>query len=130
MLKSGQVPDSRGWEEVMQACLRRRALWIACVCLVAGLGLAGAALADERSYFSPIIDVDTKRGFLFISSDSGIVIVKVSEAAMPHLGKLPIMGMIDLVAEVRPGHKVVYLKSWKVVAGESDCKIFDGKQCK
>lgn len=114
----------------MQVLLRRSILWIACVCLLAGLCLGGAALAAERGYFSPIIDVDVKRGFIFISSDSGIVIVKASEASMPHLGKLPIMGMIDLVAEVKPGDKVVYLKSWKVVAGESECMIFDGKQCK
>ncbi len=114
----------------MQVFLRRRTIWIACVCLLAGLWLGGTVLAADRSYFSPIIDVDAKRGFLFISSDSGIVIVKASEAAIPHLGKLPIMGMIDLVAEVKPGHMVVYLKSWKVVAGESDCMVFDGKQCK
>lgn len=114
----------------MQRLLRRSTIWIACLGLAASLGLAGAVLAAEKSYFSPIIDVDAKRGFLFISSDSGIVIVKASEAAKPHLAKLPIMGMIDLVAEVKPGHKVVYLKSWKVVAGESACKVFDGKKCK
>ncbi len=114
----------------MRRFFRRSFIWIACVGLLAGFCLAGTALAADRSYFSPIIDVDAKRGFLFISSDSGIVIVKAGDAAMPHLEKLPIMGMIDLVAEVKPGHKVVYLKSWKVVAGESDCMVFDGKQCK
>ncbi len=114
----------------MRRFFRRSFIWITCVGLLAGVCLAGTALADDRSYFSPIIDVDAKRGFLFISSDSGIVIVKAGDAAMPHLKKLPIMGMIDLVAEVKPGHKVVYLKSWKVVAGESDCMVFDGKQCK
>ena len=114
----------------MRVLWRRSTIWVASVWLVAGLSLAGTILAADRSYFSPIIDVDPKRGFIFISSDSGIVIVKASEAAAPHLGKLPIMGMIDLVAEVKPGDKVVYLKSWKVVAGESECMVFDGKQCK
>jgi hypothetical protein len=110
--------------------MRRTTVLITSACLLLSLSLAGAALAAERSYFSPIIDVDAKRGFIFISADSGIVIVKASEAAMPHLGKLPRMGMIDLVAEVKPGHNVVYLKSWKLVGGESDCKVFDGKACK
>jgi len=92
--------------------------------------LASPVSAKTKSIFSPIIDVDEKLGFLFVSSGSGIVIVQASEAAKPHLGKLPIGGMIDLVVEYKKGRKAPLLKSWKVVAGESECKIFDGTGCK
>ena len=100
-------------------------LWLlACLCL------AAAALAETKSYFSPIIDVDIERGFLFISTDGGILIVQASEAAKPHLEKLPRMGMIDVVVERTKGRKVALLRSWKIVGGESSCMVFDGKQCK
>ena len=100
------------------------------LCLLACLCLAAAALAETKSYFSPIVDVDVERGFLFISTSSGILIVQASEAAKPHLGKLPRPGMIDVVVERTKGRKVALLKSWKVVGGESSCMVFDGKQCK
>ena len=99
-------------------------------CLLAMFCLAGPAMAKETSLFSPIIDVDTERGYIFVSGGSGIVIVRASKAAKPHLGKLPVGGMIDIVIEQEPGQKAALLKSWKVVAGESDCKVFDGKVCK
>ena len=92
--------------------------------------LASPVLGKTKSIFSPIIDVDKKLGLLFVSSDSGIVIVQASEAAKPHLGKLPIGGMIDVVVEYKKGSTAPILKSWKVVAGESECKVFDGKECK
>lgn len=92
------------------------------------LSWIGPVAAEEKSIFSPIIDVDKEKGFLFVSGDSGIVIVEVPEAAKPHLDKLPISGMIDIVVEVRPG-KYPLLKSWKVAGGESTCKQFDGKTC-
>ncbi len=98
--------------------------------LIVCLCLAGPAVAETKSIFSPIIDVDVERGFLFVSTDSGILIVQASEAARPHLGKLPVMGMIDVVVEMKKGKNVALLKSWKLVGGESSCKIFDGKQCK
>lgn len=100
------------------------AFLIACLCL------AGPVFAETKSIFSPIIDIDAERGFLFVSSDSGILIVQASKAAKPHLGKLPVMGMIDLVVEMKKGRKVPLIKSWKVVGGESDCKVFDGEKCK
>jgi len=96
--------------------------------LMVCLNWSGPVAAEEKSIFSPIIDVDKERGFLIVSGDSGIVIVEVPEAAKPHLDKLPISGMIDIVVEVRPG-KPPLLKSWKVAGGESACKHFDGKSC-
>ncbi len=98
--------------------------------LMVCLGLAGPAFAETKSIFSPIIDIDAERGFLFVSTDSGILIVKVSEAARPHVGKLPVMGMIDIVVETKKGKNVALLKSWKLVGGESSCKVFDGEKCK
>lgn len=107
---------------------------ISIVVIVCVLGAwAGTTLAQEnktKSVFSPIIDVDVQNGFLFISSDSGLLIVQASEEAKPHLGKLPISGMIDIVIEFIPGRKFPLVKTWKVAAGESACKIFDGKTCR
>ncbi len=99
------------------------------VTALACLSWIGAAAAAEKSIYSPIIDVDKEKGFLFVSGDSGIVVVEASEAAKPHLGKLPISGMIDIVVELREG-KPPLLKTWKVAGGESACKQFDGKDCK
>jgi len=99
------------------------------VTALACLSWIGAAAAAEKSIYSPIIDVDQEKGFLFVSGDSGIVVVEASEAAKPHLGKLPISGMIDIVVELREG-KPPLLKTWKVAGGESACKHFDGKDCK
>ncbi len=98
----------------------------ALVLLIAGPSFA---LAAEKSIFSPIIAIDKERGFLFVSSDSGVVVVEASEEAKPHIGKLPISGMIDIVVELR-GRGPALLKSWKLVGGESECKVFDGKSCK
>lgn len=99
------------------------------VAALAWLCWSGPAAAEEKSIYSPIIDVDTARGFIFVSSDAGIVIIEVPEAAKPHLGKLPVSGMIDVVVEWRGKGKPALLKSWKVAAGESACKVFDGKSC-
>ena len=49
--------------------------------------------------------------------------------AKPHLEKLPVSGMIDIVVEMRDGNTPL-LKTWKVAGGESSCRQFDGKTCK
>ena len=92
-------------------------------------GWVDLAFAKEKSILSPIIHVNKQKGFIVVSTDSGVIGVEVSKEAKPHLGKLPISGMIDLVVEIRKG-KPPFLKSWKVVAGESACKHFDGKRCR
>jgi hypothetical protein len=100
--------------------------------LVLGLILViahGAASAEEKSIFSPIIHVDKEKGYIVVSSDGKVFAVEVDENAKPHLEKLPVSGMIDMVVEVRPGTTPL-LKRWKVAGGESSCKQFDGKTCK
>ncbi len=92
-------------------------------------GEGDLAFAKEKSILSPNIHVDKQKGFIVGSTDSGVIGVEVSKEAKRHLGKLPISGMIDLVVEIRKG-KPPFLKSWKVVAGESACKHFDGKRCR
>lgn len=93
-------------------------------------GWVDLAFAKEKSIFSPIIHVNKQKGFIVVSTDSGVIGVAVSKEAKRHLGKLPAgAGMIDMVVEMRNG-KPPLLKSWKVVAGESACKHFDGKRCR
>ena len=97
--------------------------------VLACAGLAGQAVAEEKSIFSPIIHVDKEKGFIVVSADAKVFPVEVGEAAKPHLDKLPVSGMIDMVVELRPGANPL-LKKWKLAGGESSCKEFDGKTCK
>ncbi|MBM4121711.1 MAG: hypothetical protein FJ249_03850 [Nitrospira sp.] len=103
--------------------------WSVLLAVVACLSWAGSASAEEKSIYSPIILVDKDKGYIVVSSDSGVIGVEASEAAKPHLEKLPVSGMIDIVVEIRPGNAPL-LKSWKLASGESACKVFDGKTCK
>jgi hypothetical protein len=89
----------------------------------------GLSSAEDKSIFSPIIHVDKGKGYIVVSSDGKVFAVEVDEAAKPHLEKLPVSGMIDMVVELRPGNTPL-LKKWKVAGGESACKEFDGKNCK
>lgn len=110
----------------------RRTLSSACTLLVAALlclTWVAPAGAEERSIYSPIIQIDKEKGWLIVSNSGAVFAVEASEAARPHLEKLPVSGLIDIVVEVRPGAPPL-LKSWKVASGESSCKIFDGKTCK
>jgi len=103
--------------------------WSVLLAVVACLSWGGSAAAEEKSIYSPIILVDKDKGYIVVSSDNGVIGVEASEAAKPHLEKLPASGMIDIVVEIRPGNAPL-LKSWKLAAGESTCKVFDGKSCK
>jgi len=94
-----------------------------------GLGWAGPAGAEEKSYYSPIIYVDKEKGFIVISSSGAVFGVEVTPEARQHLDKLPPSGLIDIVVETRPD-KAPLVKRWKIASGESSCKIFDGKTCK
>ncbi|MGH7232343.1 MAG: hypothetical protein ACREJU_13445 [Nitrospiraceae bacterium] len=95
-------------------------IWVAC---------PGPASAEDKSIFSPIIHVDKDKGYIVVSADGKVFAVEVDDAAKPHLEKLPVSGMIDIVVELRPGTTPL-LKKWKVAGGESSCKQFDGKTCK
>ncbi len=94
-----------------------------------GLGWTGLAFAEEKSYYSPIIFVDKEKGFIVISNSGAVFGVEVPPEAKPHLDKLPPSGLIDIVVEIRPDNAPL-VKRWKIAAGESSCKIFDGKTCK
>jgi hypothetical protein len=87
------------------------------------------AVAEDKSIYSPLILVDKEKGYIVVSVDGRVIAVEASEAAKPHLAKLPPSGMIDIVVELRPGNPPL-LKTWKLMAGESDCKHFDGKTCR
>jgi hypothetical protein len=87
------------------------------------------ALAEDKSFYSPIIHVDKEKGFIVVSSSGKVFQVEVPDTAKPHLEKLPVSGMIDIVVEMRDGNTPL-LKTWKVAGGESSCRQFDGKTCK
>ena len=96
---------------------------------VIGLGWTEPASAEEKSYYSPIIFVDKEKGFIVISNSGAVFGVEVAPEAKQHLDKLPPSGLIDIVVEIRPDNAPL-VKRWKIAAGESTCKIFDGKTCK
>jgi len=92
-----------------------------------------AALTDEpgkeASIYSPIIRVVPDQGFILITVDSGVLWVKATPEAQPHLAKLPVGGLIDLVIEFQGKPKPPLIKSWKLASGDSSCNVFDGKVC-
>ncbi len=85
--------------------------------------------AEDKSFYSPIIHVDKEKGIIVVSNSGKVFAVEVPETAKPHLEKLPVSGMIDIVVEMRADNAPL-LKTWKVAGGESSCKHFDGKTCK
>ena len=93
------------------------------------LFLAAPAFGEDKSFYSPIVHVDKEKGFIVVSNSGKVFAVEVPDAAKPHLDKLPLSGMIDIVVEMRADNAPL-LKTWKVAGGESSCKHFDGKTCK
>jgi hypothetical protein len=87
------------------------------------------ASAAEKSYYSPIINIDVDNSRILISTLGAVFWVEVPEAGRPHMEKLPQSGLVDIVVETREGQPPL-LKSWKVKSGESTCLHFDGKVCK
>ena len=115
--------------EVIMPPLRTHTSTALVAALIMFVGIIGPAAAEEKSYYSPIIMIDKEKGWLIISEPGSVFAVEASEEAKPHLEKLPVSGMIDVVVETREG-KPPLIKSWKVTAGDSSCKSFDGKNCK
>jgi len=101
--------------------------------LFASMTTLSLALTDEPgkegSFYSPVIRVVPDRGFILINSGSGILWLKASEAAMPHISKLPVGGLIDIVVEFQGKPNPPIIKSWKLASGDSTCRVFDGTQC-
>ena len=83
----------------------------------------------EGSFYSPIIRVVPDKGFILINSGNGILWIKASEAAMPHVAKLPVGGLIDVVVVFQGKPNPPIIKLWKLASGDSACPEFDGKQC-
>jgi hypothetical protein len=102
---------------------------IALILCLTGIPYPGQAAAAEKSYYSPIINVDVDNSRILISTLGAVFWVEVPEAGRPHMEKLPQSGLVDIVVETRDGQPPL-LKSWKVKSGESTCLHFDGKTCK
>lgn len=95
------------------------------------LGLiASPSFAEEKSFYSPVIRVDTESHRILISTLGSVFWIDVPDAAKPHLEKLPISGLVDFVVEMRENEQAPLLKTWKVKSGETSCTYFDGKTCR
>ena len=92
---------------------------------VAVLLIARPGLTEDKSYYSPVIQVDKDNHRILIST-----LVDVPAAAQPHMEKLPISGLVDFVVEMRGDGQMPLVKTWKVKSGESTCMYFNGKECK
>ncbi|HXX73683.1 MAG TPA: hypothetical protein VEI50_00975 [Nitrospiraceae bacterium] len=87
-------------------------------------------MAEERSFYSPVIFIDKEKNQILISTSAKVFYIEVSETAKPHLDKLPQGVLVDFVVEMRGDNNLPLLKTWQVKGGESTCMIFDGKVCK
>lgn len=86
--------------------------------------------AEDRSFYSPVIYIDTEKSQILISTSATVFYIEVPDAAKPHMEKLPISGLVDFVVEMRGEDKPPLIKTWKVKSGESTCMYFNGKECK
>ena len=86
--------------------------------------------AEDRSFYSPVIYIDTEKNQILISTSATVFYIEVPEAAKPHMEKLPVSGLVDFVVEMRGDDKLPLIKTWKVKSGESTCMYFNGKECK
>ena len=87
-------------------------------------------LAEDRSFYSPVIYIDTEQSQILISTSASVFYIEVPEAAQPHMEKLPVSGLVDFVVEMRGEDQRPLIKTWKVKSGESTCMYFNGKECK
>jgi len=97
--------------------------------LLLGL-ITSPSLAEDRSFYSPIIQVDKESHRILISTFGSVFWIDVPDAGKPHIEKLPISGLADFVVEMRGDGQAPLLKTWKVKSGETSCTYFDGKTCK
>ncbi|MBS0180964.1 MAG: hypothetical protein JSS39_01065 [Nitrospira sp.] len=86
-------------------------------------------LAEDRSFYSPVIYIDQEQNQILISTSGKVFYIEVPEAARPHIEKLPISGLVDFVVEMRGEDQRPLIKTWKVKSGESTCMYFNGKEC-
>jgi hypothetical protein len=88
------------------------------------------AAAEDKSFYSPVIQVDKDNHRILISTLGAVFYIEVPEAGRPHMEKLPISGLVDFVVEMRGNGQMPMIKTWKVKSGESTCMYFNGKECK
>jgi hypothetical protein len=93
------------------------------------LFLPGLSFAEDKSFYSPVIFIDKEKNQILISTSAKVFYIEISEAAKPHIDKLPQGVLVDFVVEMR-GEQPPLLKKWHVTGGDSACPIFDGKVCK
>jgi hypothetical protein len=87
-------------------------------------------LAEDRSFYSPVIYIDKEQSQILISTSASVFYIEVPDTAKPHMEKLPVSGLVDFVVEMRGDDKRPLIKTWKVKSGESACMYFNGKECK
>ena len=92
--------------------------------------LASPSFAEDKSFYSPVIQVDVDTHRVLISTLGKVFWIDVPETAQPHIEKLPISGLVDFVVEMRENGQAPLLKTWKVKSGETSCLHFDGKTCR
>ena len=92
--------------------------------------LAGSVFAEDKSYYSPVIQIDKDNHRILISTLGSVFYIDVPEAGQPHMEKLPVSGLVDFVVEMRGDGQMPVVKTWKVKSGESTCMYFNGKECK
>jgi hypothetical protein len=119
-------PSSTLLEGVIVMPLLRATLLAASLTLL----LAGPGFAEDKSFYSPVIQIDKGNNRILISTLGSVFYIEVPEAARPHMEKLPISGLVDFVVEMRGDGQAPLIKTWKVKSGESSCMYFDGKACK
>ncbi len=108
----------------------RSALMLASFMAVLFLSSIPMALAEDKSFYSPVILIDKEAHRILISTLGSVFYIEVPEAAQPHMEKLPISGLVDFLVEMRGDEQAPLIKTWKVKSGESTCMYFDGKVCK
>ncbi len=109
--------------------MRKTFLTLLSSLLLLGL-ITSPSLAEDRSFYSPIIQVDKESHRILISTFGSVFWIDVPDAGKPHIEKLPISGLADFVVEMRGDGQAPLLKTWKVKSGETSCTYFDGKTCK
>jgi len=83
--------------------------------LLLGL-IASPSFAEEKSFYSPVIRVDTESHRILIPPLVR-VLDRRSRCSKPHPEKLPISGLVDFVVEMRENGKAPLLKTWKLNQG-------------
>ena len=91
---------------------------------------AALANAEDKSFYSPVIQVDKENHRILISTLGSVFYIEVPEAGQPHMEKVPISGLVDFVVEMRGNGEMPMIKTSKVKSGESTCMYFKAKECK